>query len=314
MAESVQSTARLFAARQGGGEMDHDRFPSFGGLKSFYALALTGSAVKAAARLGVSPSSISHQVKALEKEMGVRLVVNNKGRLLLTAKGEQYFDAIRSPLRGILQATDAIRSMPGRRRVSLTLTPSFAAGWLLPLLQDAKAKHPDVELDLIATTRVVDLARENVDLAIRRGGGKWPDCVAEPLMREVLVPVVAPAIWKTLGCNTIEQAFGATRVLVNTTMPAEWDQFCEARGFASPQMESRFNLETYELTVQAARDGLGIALGRRPLVDNLLQSGELIAPAGNSGHDLHGYFVVRLGGEMRSDVRRLHAWLLSHRR
>jgi LysR family glycine cleavage system transcriptional activator len=294
--------------------MDQDRFPSFGGLKSFYALALTGSAVKAAARLGVSPSSISHQVKGLEKELGVRLVVNERGKILLTAKGEQYFEAIRTPLRGILHATDAIRSMPGRRRVSLTLTPSFAAGWLRPLLQDAKAKHPDVELDLIATTRVVDLARENIDLAIRRGGGNWPDCVAEPLMREVLVPVLAPGTWKSLRCDTIEQAFAATRVLVNTTMPTEWDKFCDARGIAPPQMESRFNLETYELTVQAARDGLGIALGRKPLVDNLLQSGELIAPAGNSGHDLNGYFVVRLHGEMRSDVRRLHAWLLSHRR
>lgn len=294
--------------------MDLDRFPSFGCLKSFYALALTGSAVKAAARLGVSPSSVSHQVKALETELGVRLVVNEKGKLLLTKKGEQYFEAIRAPLRGILQATDEIRSMPGRRRVSLTLTPSFAAGWLLPLLQDFKAKHSDVELDLITTTRVVDLARENVDLAIRRGSGSWPDCVAEPLMREVLIPVVAPRTWKSLGCDTIEQAFGATRVLVNTTMFGEWDRFCEARGVASPPLECRFNLETYELTVQAARDGLGIALGRRPLIDNLVQSGELIAPAGNSGPDLNGYFVVHLEGEMRSDVRRLHAWLLSHRR
>jgi LysR family transcriptional regulator, glycine cleavage system transcriptional activator len=294
--------------------MDQDRFPSFGGLKSFYALALTGSAVKAATRLGVSPSSISHQVKALEQELGVRLVVNERGKLLLTAKGEQYFEAIRIPIRGILQATDAVRSMPGRRRVSVTLTPSFAAGWLLPLLQDAQAKHPDVELDLIATTRVMDLARENVDLAIRRGSGNWPDCVAEPLMREVLVPVLAPGIWKSLGCDTIEQAFRATRVLVNTRMSGEWDSFCEARGIAPPPLESRFNLETYELTVQAARDGLGITLGRKPLIDNLLQSGELIAPDRHSGHDLNGYFVVRLEGEMRSDVRRLHAWLLSHRR
>jgi LysR family glycine cleavage system transcriptional activator len=294
--------------------MDQDRFPSFGGLKSFYALALTGSAVKAAERLGVSPSSISHQVKALEKELGVRLVVNEKGKLLLTAKGEQYFDAIKIQLRGILQATDAIRSMPGRRRVSLTLTPSFAAGWLLPLLQDAKAKHPDMELDLIATTRVVDLARENIDLAIRRGNGNWPDCVADPLMREVLVPVVSPGIWKSLDCDTIEQAFRATRVLVNTRMSGEWDRFCEVRSISPPPLESRFNLETYELTVQAARDGFGVALGRKPLIDNLLQSGELIALAGNTGEDMNGYFVVRLEGEMRSDVRRLHAWLLSHRR
>jgi hypothetical protein len=103
------------------------------------------------------------------KELGFRFILNKSGKLLLTAKGEQYFDAIRTPIRGILQATDAIRYMPGRRRVLLTLTPCFAAASLLLLLQDFKTKHPGVELDLIAITRVVDLDRENVDLATRRG-------------------------------------------------------------------------------------------------------------------------------------------------
>lgn len=294
--------------------MDQDRFPSFGGLKSFYALALTGSAVKASERLGVSASSVSHQVKTLEKELGVRLVVNKKGKLLLTAKGDQYFDAIRVPMRGILEATDTIRSRHGRRRVSLTLTPSFAAGWLLPLLQELSIKHPDVDLDLIATTQVVDLARDNVDLAIRRGSGNWFDCDSELLMREILIPVVAPQVWSALGFRRIEQALGSARVLVNTTMPNEWDKFCAALHISPPPLKNRFNLETYELTIQAARDGLGIALGRKPLIEGILQSGDLIAPGGDLGHDLHGYYVVHLKGEMRSDVRRLHAWLLTHRR
>ncbi len=293
--------------------MDLDRFPSFGGLKSFYSLALTGSAVKAAERLCVSPSAISHQVKSLEKELGVRLVVNQNGKLLLTTKGEQYFAAIRNPLRAILEATGEIRSMPGRRRVSLTLTPSFAAGWLLPLLQNFNAMHPDVELDLIATTRVVDLVRENVDLAIRRGSGDRTGYVAEPLVREVLVPVLASATLKRQDFETISQALECTRVLVNTTMPGEWDSFCNARNIKPPPAERRFNLETYELTVQAARDGLGIALGRKPLIDKLLQSGELLTLAGDSGQDSQGYFILRADGVMRSDVRRVYEWLLTQR-
>lgn len=291
--------------------MDQDRFPSFGGLKSFYALALTGSAVKAAERLNVCASAVSHQVKTLERELSVRLVENKGGKLRLTTQGEQYFNAIKGPLRDLLQATDAIRSNPGRRRVSLTLTPSFAAGWLLPQLQQFQLKHPDIELDLITTTRVLDLSRDNIDLAIRRGRGNWPDYEVQPLMREVLVPVVAPQVLKSRGLRTVEQALKATRVLVNTTMAHEWDTYCEARSIPPPPAKSRFNLETYELTIQAARDGLGVTLGRKPLVDKLLQSGDLVTLDGDAGHDLNAYYVVRLPSEMGMAVRCVHDWLLA---
>ena len=293
--------------------MAQDRFPTWGGLKSFYALSLTGSAVKAAERLNITASGISHQVKTLEKELGVRLIENIGGKLCLTARGKQYFEGIKTPLLSILQETELVRSKQGRRRVSLTLTPSFASDWLLPLLQDFDSQHPDVELDLVTTTKVVDLARENIDLAIRRGLGGWPGLVAEPLVSEAMVPVVSAQAWKLLRFESIVQALASTRVLINTTIANEWDCFCEARGIASPPAGKRFNLETYELTIQAARDGLGIALGRRPLIDNLLNSGELVAPDGDAGLNLRGYFLVRQEGEMRLDVRRVYGWLLTHR-
>lgn len=289
------------------------RFPSFGGLKSFYAVALSGSVRVAAQRLGVSPSSVSHQVKSLEEELGVRLLQNRKGRLYLTADGKQYFEAINGPLSQLLTATEEIRSRPGRKRVSLTLTPSFAAGWLMRLLGEFQKENPDLELDLIATTAVVDLERESVDLAIRRGKGDWSNCIAEPLIREVIVPVIAPRLWKSLKCRTLEQAIGRARVLVNTTVPEEWGRFCEARKIPLPPAARCFNLETYELTIQAACDGLGIALGRKPLIDNLVESRELIVPFATEENRSSGYFVVRRSEEMRSDVRRVHAWLMRHK-
>lgn len=293
--------------------MTQYRFPSFGGLKSFYAVAQSGSVVAAAARLRISPSAVSHQVKSLEKELGVRLLQNRKGKLHLTADGKQYFNAIHGPLTQLLEATEDIRSAPDHRRVSLTLTPSFAAGWLLPLLEDFNLKNPDIELDLIATTAVVDLARENVDLAIRRGNGRWPDCIAEPLIREVIVPVVAPHLWSRLNCETLQEALLHNRALVNTTVADEWDQFCQSTGMLAPLLARRFNLETYELTIQAARDGLGIALGRKPLIDNLIEDGELITLVPIVGGESRGYFVVRRNAEMRSDVKRVFAWLIEQR-
>ncbi|MBO9412615.1 MULTISPECIES: LysR substrate-binding domain-containing protein [unclassified Ruegeria] len=291
----------------------HDYFPPFGGLKSFYEVALTGSAVKAAERLQVSASSISHQVKSLESELGVRLVENRKGRLFLTADGAQFFDQIKGPMSEILRATEAIRSMPGRKRISLTLTPSFAAGWLLPRLSDLERSHPDLEVNLVTTTRVVDLERENVDLAIRRGMGEWPQTVVTPLMREVIVPVMSPAFVQTIRGMAMEEVLKTQRVLANTTVDAEWDYWCQARGFQPPAANQRYSLETYELTIQAAQDGLGIALGRRPLVDSLLSAGVLCAPFDLPDADNIGYYVARPDGAMRSDVKRFHDWLLTQR-
>lgn len=307
----------------------HDYFPRFGGLKAFYEVALTGSAVQAAERLKVSASSVSHQVKALEAELGVRLIENRRGKLVPTADGALYFEQIKGPMAEILRATESVRSMPGRKRVSLTLTPSFAVGWLMPRLIDLDCAQPDLEVNLITTTRVVDLARENVDLAIRRGGGRWEDSrgegyLAEPLLRETIVPVAAPGLLEEHGISrehagtsleaAIEAAFKTTRVLVNTTVEGEWDAWCAARGITPPDALDRYNLETYELTVQAARDGLGIALGRKPLIDPLLTSGELVQPFPSPDREEVSYFILRRDEPMKSDVKRLYDWLLAQAR
>ncbi|WP_171103807.1 MULTISPECIES: LysR substrate-binding domain-containing protein [unclassified Ruegeria] len=287
-----------------------DYFPPFGGLKSFYEVALTGSAVAAAARLNVSPSSISHQLKSLEAELGVRLIENRRGRLFLTPDGSQFFDRIKGPMSEILRATEAIRSMPGRKRISLTLTPSFAAGWLLPRLADLERKHPDLEVNLVTTTRVVDLERENVDLAIRRGTGDWPDTIAQPLLGETIIPVMSRALANQLNGAPLHEVLKTQRILVNTTVDGEWDRWCAARGLDLPTANQRYGLETYELTIQGAQDGLGIALGRRPLVDPLLDMGGLVAPFDVADADNMAYFIVRPNTPMRSDLKRFHDWLM----
>ena len=287
------------------------RFPSFGGLKAFYAVASAGSAVKAAKSLGISASSISHQLKAFESELGVRLIENRKGKYHLTADGARYFLAIEEPLTRIHSATEDIRSAPGRQRVSLTLTPSFAANWLMPRMRDLAREHPDLELNLMTTTRVIDLTRENIDLAIRRGNKDWPGCIGEPLLRESVVPVLAPELWKALPAPDLAVALTSQRVLVNTTLMDEWDNWCRAHDLEPPGTQQRFNLETYELTIQAARDGLGIALGRLPLVNDLVESGELLAPFEEFG--LAGYFLLRRDAPLTSAAKRLYDWLLYQR-
>lgn len=293
------------------GLIKHDYFPPFGGLKAFYGVALHGSAVKAALRLGISASSVSHQLKSLEAELGVRLIENRKGKLCLTADGIQYFEHIKGPMSELLRATEAIRSSPERKRVSLTLTPSFAADWLMHRLLDLGRAHPELNIDLITTTRVVDLDRENIDLAIRRGSGDWAGCIATPLLHETIVPVAAPGSIATSNPAIPEEVLKNTRLLENTTVEGEWDLWCAARGIVIPENVQRYKLATYELTVQAARDGLGMALGRRPLIDHFLVSGDLEQTF--EARDLNdtSYYIVGRDEPMRLDVKRLHTWLMA---
>lgn len=289
-----------------------DRFPSFAGLKAFYAVASVGGVVKAAEQLSISSSAVSHQLKSLEAELGVRLFIRKKGKLYLTADGTQYFQEVKQPLASILDATNDVRSRLGRRRVTLTLTPSFAASWLMPRMRELGRRYPDIELNLITTTRVMHMRRENIDIAIRRGKGDWPNCNSQLLMKEDIIPVLSPELWKTINSGDMSAALLKTRSLVNTTLLSEWDDWCAASKVKPPASKLRFNLETYELSIQAARDGLGIALGRRPLVDGLLANGDLVSPFEGLSKDSVQYFILwRDDVELTATVRQLREWIIT---
>ncbi len=289
-----------------------DHFPAFAGLKAFFAVGRSNGIAEAATRLGVSRSAISHQLKKLETELGVRLYERAGGKLKLTTEGEAFLRAIEGPMKQIREATEQIRSSPKRRRVSLTLTPSFAAGWLMPRMRKLSELHPELELNLICTTRVVELGTEHVDIAIRRGGGKWPGLDAVRLFREEVVPVISPTLLNEIDADDLASLLERAQVLVNENLPTEWDDWLSASDLNLASEIRRFVLESYELTLSACQDGLGVALGRRPLVDPLLDSGDLVQPFKDAKAGTSGYFLVsRKDYEPDSMARKLRAWLLA---
>lgn len=289
-----------------------DHFPAFAGLKAFFAVGRANGIAEAAKRLGVSRSAISHQLKKLETELGVRLYEREAGKLRLTTEGEAYLRTVEGPMSQIREATEQIRSSPKRRRVSLTLTPSFAAGWLMPRMRKLSELHPELELNLICTTRVVELGTEHVDIAIRRGGGKWAGLDAVPLFDEEVVPIISPALLKEIDAGDLNSLLKRSQLLVNSNLPREWDDWCTSGGLDFGPELKRFVLESYELTIAACQDGLGIALGRRPLIDPLLDSGELVQPFEDTKVSTSGYFLVsRKDYEPDSMARKLRNWLIA---
>ena len=176
--------------------------PPFAALRAFHAAATHDRYKDAAESLGLTESAISHQVKRLEDFLRTPLIDRSGSRPVLTDTGRRYLEQIEPALRQIRAATEALLPAEGRSTVRMTLPPSLAAAWLIPRLGAFEREHPEINLQLITTTRVIDLRRDQMDFAIRHGKGAWPDVEAVFLLAEAAMPVCAPDYLESLPEGT----------------------------------------------------------------------------------------------------------------
>jgi DNA-binding transcriptional LysR family regulator len=176
----------------------------------------------AAESLGVTESAISHQVRRLEDFLHTALFDRSGPGVRLTPAGRRYLDDIDPAIRQIQSATDALLGPSGRRVVRLTLAPSLALNWLIPRLGAFEREHPDIELQLVTTTRVLDLQRDQIDLALRHGEGAWPGVKSTFLLAETVVPVCAPGYLTWQPEEDPLAALRRARLLVSARSPDEW--------------------------------------------------------------------------------------------
>ena len=283
--------------------------PPFAALRAFHAAATHPRYRDAAESLGVTESAVSHQVKRLEDFLRTPLVDRSGGRPALTEAGRRYLAQIEPALRQIEAATAAVLPAHGRRPVRLTLPPSLAATWLIPRLGGFEAAYPDVDLQLVATTRVMDLKSEQTDLAIRHGQGTWPDVDATFLLDETAMPVCAPGYVEPQAPSAA--ALKAVRLIVNAHIPDEWQEWARAHGLAAPPNGDMITLDAMEQGLQVAETGHGLAMGRRPMVDPWLEQGRLIAPFGGAGPTGAAYYLCRAADRTpTAAARRLERWLI----
>lgn len=284
--------------------------PPFPALRAFHAAAIHDRFRDAAENLGVTESAISHQVRRLEDFLRIALFDRSGSGKRLTTSGRHYLDQIDPAIRQIQAATEAILRPSGRTVVRLTLPPSLAATWLIPQLSAFERTHPDTDLQLVPTTRVLDLRREQVDVSVRHGKGTWPGLDADFLLAETALPVCAPGYLIHAPGESLLAALGRTRLIVNARSPDEWVEWARARGLAAPALAGAIELDGMEQALQVAESGHGLALGRRPLVDDQLDRGTLIAPFG--GGDPTGaayYLCTPTGTPPTAATRRLVHWL-----
>lgn len=255
--------------------------PPLGGLRAFEAAARLGSVTAAAEELFVTHGAVSRHIKAIEDWAGAALFERVGRRLKLTEAGRLYRDALAVALDGIAAASARLKES-GRKTTVLTVNalPTLAMRWLLPRLASFQKRLPEVELRLVTSDEPVGkLAQGSFHVAIRRELTPWPKGLAgAPFLAEREIPVCSPKLQKMLKIKTPADLARAT-LLHADTRPGAWARWLgEAR---APDVEARAGRQRFDhfyLALQAASDGLGVALGPLPIVDDDLAAGRLIAP------------------------------------
>ncbi|UMZ15187.1 transcriptional regulator GcvA [Pseudomonas sp. MPFS] len=237
-------------------------------LRAFEAVARHLSFIKAAHELCVSQSAVSHQVHKLEDYLGQSLFVRRTRAIDLTAAGAAYYQQIRPALEQIALATQELLAPSTRQVLRVGLLASFATLWLAPRLTDFSRRHPEIQLELQPAIELANVAGAEVDLAIRYGKGPWPKVHATRFLAEQLSPVCSPE----LKATTLAQA---PLLMSRSHQPFEWDDW-SARYGVNLAPHPQVMLHDYNIVVEAAVAGQGIAMGRRQLIQRHLAQGSLV--------------------------------------
>jgi LysR family glycine cleavage system transcriptional activator len=273
------------------------RLPSLNALRAFWAAARHGSFVAAADELHVTPSAVSLQVRQLEDELGQKLFERTPRGLILTTDGAQILPGVNDAFARLQETLIDDPLGADEQTLTISVAPSFATKWLLPRLDGFCTQHPAFDVRVMATHELTDFGKESIDLAIRYGRGNYAGVASELLMRESVFPVCAPRLLESHADADLRQLLRTLPLLhddspdQDETCP-DWKSWFKAAGIldVETQRGSRFNQSIFVL--EAAANGLGVALAKSSLVQQDLASNRLV----RLGHDdvpiEFAYFLV----------------------
>ncbi|MCK1580630.1 transcriptional regulator GcvA [Bradyrhizobium sp. 168] len=256
------------------------RLPSLNGLRAFEAAARHLSFTLAASELNVTQTAISHQIRRLEEELGIRLFVRQNRALALTAEARDYLPGVRAAFNDLRLATDRLLRKDDDKVLTVSTLASLGAKWLLPRLTDFQEHHPGIDVRITTSTSLVDFQRDNVDAAIRYGRGQWPGLRADWLMADELFPVCSPSLLrgdKPLRCP--EDLKSHMLLHTSNANSDDWRLWLTAAGLpADIARQPGITFDMIFMTIQAAIDGIGVAMGRTSYVQDDIAKGRLVVP------------------------------------
>jgi len=256
------------------------RLPSLNGLRAFEAAARHLSFTVAASELNVTQTAVSHQIRRLEEELGVRLFVRQNRALALTPEAKDYLPGVRAAFNDLRLATDRLLRRDDDHVLTVSTLASLAAKWLLPRLATFQESHPGIDVRITTSPGLVDFRNGDVDAAIRYGRGHWPGTRADWLTADELFPVCSPALLegdKPLRCP--EDLAHYTLLHSSGGYDDDWRLWLTAAGLPSNiSKQPGLTFDLIFLTLQAAIDGSGVAMGRTSYVEADIAKGRLVVP------------------------------------
>jgi LysR family transcriptional regulator, glycine cleavage system transcriptional activator len=260
-----------------------EQFPGLRSLRAFNAAARHLSFTRAADEMGVTPAAISHQIKELEDQIGVALFTRTSRSMVLTREGDILSTAAAESLDTLGRAVKRIKRLENRKVLKVSASPSIAAKWLVPRLDRFLDQAPGAEVRVDVSTTALDFERDDVDIAIRFGQGRYPGLKSDLLFTDKIFPVCSPRI------ITKEKPLAQPKDLLRHTLIhleyeaqgvvwPNWKMWMLAAGITDFDDKRGLHFGQTSLTVQAAIDGHGVALGDSNLVADDIAEGRLVKP------------------------------------
>lgn len=250
--------------------------PPLSAVRVFQAVAHQLSFRLAGEELLITQSAVSHHIKQLENSLGTSLFRRRSKSIELTEEGAMFLATVDHALTLLSEGTAKVRARSGQTRLRVSLLPSFAANWLVSRLDRFHKDHPKIDIELDPTLRVVDISRGEADVAIRFGEFDTSKQAYVHLANEELFPVLSPALYDN-GARFQSPQDLLDYTILQSKSGLEWQLWSEAAEIHLGQAK-QVHLTDYNIVLQAALDGQGIAMGRSLLVQKYLQSGQLVRP------------------------------------
>lgn len=290
------------------------RLPSLDILKGFVAVGRRMSITLAAEDMCITQSAVSKQVRALEENLGVKLLERGYRKIAFTEAGERLFNAANLCISQFQEQIDAISALT-RAPVTVTASIGTTGLWLLPRLGEFQRENPKIDVRIAADNRVADLELEDIDLAIRYGPAHRIPNRAEHLFDETVAPVASPL----LGLNTMLSAATLSDLTLLEFEEARshpwlrWGEWLAMRGLTPREARSLIRFNQYDQVIQTALGGQGIALGRLELVSAALLRKQLVRLPGQDRPVASGYsyWLVRGANAGKEEVQVVASWLLA---
>lgn len=257
-------------------------------VEAFVAVARHGNLTRAAERMHVTVSALSHRMRQLEERLDMRLFTRGPRGVSLTLEGQRLFDVVSDPMADIHRALRHFCTRTSDRKLTVSIVPLLANGWLVPRLPCFVGKHPQVNLNLQSSVALVNFEREPVDAALRLGRGGWRNVCSEHLLDEWVSPVASPDLLERLGGprNTV-----LSRAPLLGDPSDHWTAwFAHYGGGESASFVAGF--DDSEILHHAAVQGLGVALGRTLLARPLIEAGRLVSLSRRRMKAGFGYYLV----------------------